>query len=99
MKAAGKKFLLPTRLLDVGYVGGNPHLRVRDTSDLKPGTVYVTLSHCWGRNPVISLLDSNITEFQRSIPFESLSKTFRDAVEVTRSLGYQYLWIDSLCII
>lgn len=98
-KAAGKKFFLPSRLLDVGCVNGNPHIRVRNTSDFKAGTVYVTLSHCWGRNPVISLLDSNITEFQRSIPLQSLSKTFRDAVEVTRGLGYQYLWIDSLCII
>lgn len=99
MKAPGKKVLLPTRLLDVGYIDGNPHLRVRDTSDLKPRTMYVTLSHCWGRNNILSLLDSNIEEFQRSIPFESLPKTFRDAVEVTRGLGYQYLWIDSLCII
>jgi hypothetical protein len=25
--------------------------------------------------------------------------TFQDAVQVTRELGIQYLWIDSLCII
>ena len=30
---------------------------------------------------------------------EDLSATFRDAVVTTRKLGYQYLWIDSLCII
>lgn len=29
----------------------------------------------------------------------ALPATFRDAIAVTRSLGYQYLWIDSLCII
>lgn len=28
-----------------------------------------------------------------------LPKTLADAIEVTRQLGYQYLWIDSLCII
>jgi hypothetical protein len=102
VKAARKNFSLPTRLLDIGHIDGNPQLRqlrVLNTSDLNPGTVYVTLSHCWGRKPVISLLDNNIKEFQRSLPFESLSKTFQDAVEVTRALGYQYLWIDSLCII
>jgi hypothetical protein len=28
-----------------------------------------------------------------------LPRTFRDAVEVTRGLGYEYIWIDSLCIV
>lgn len=26
-------------------------------------------------------------------------RTFRDAILITRALGYRYLWIDSLCII
>jgi hypothetical protein len=30
---------------------------------------------------------------------ESLPKTFRDSIQVTRALGYKYIWIDSLCII
>lgn len=30
---------------------------------------------------------------------KKLTKTFRDAVLITRSLGFAYLWIDSLCII
>ena len=30
---------------------------------------------------------------------DDLPKTFRDAVKVTRGLGIQYLWIDSLCIV
>jgi hypothetical protein len=30
---------------------------------------------------------------------EDFPPTFRDAVLITRRLGYQYLWIDSLCII
>ncbi|KAH7060489.1 heterokaryon incompatibility protein-domain-containing protein [Macrophomina phaseolina] len=35
----------------------------------------------------------------KRIPFDSLSLTFRHAVQVTRELGVRYLWIDSLCII
>lgn len=37
----------------------------------------------------------------RSIGFKlsELPETFKDAVEVVRQLGIQYLWIDSLCII
>ncbi|KAF5492284.1 hypothetical protein CGCS363_v011204 [Colletotrichum siamense] len=33
------------------------------------------------------------------IEFDELPKTFKDAIEVTRVLGFRYLWIDSLCII
>ena len=33
------------------------------------------------------------------IPFSELPRTFQDAVHITRRLGIQYLWIDSLCII
>jgi hypothetical protein len=35
----------------------------------------------------------------QGIPIDELSTNFRHAVEVTRALGYQYLWIDSLCIV
>lgn len=37
--------------------------------------------------------------FQTEIPWDRLSNTFRDAVLITRRLGFRYLWIDSLCII
>lgn len=33
------------------------------------------------------------------IPLDNFPLTFRDAILITRRLGYQYLWIDSLCII
>ncbi|KAL5322071.1 hypothetical protein ACEPPN_010040 [Leptodophora sp. 'Broadleaf-Isolate-01'] len=33
------------------------------------------------------------------VPFESLSRTFQDAIHITHNLGLKYLWIDSLCII
>ncbi|KAJ9496009.1 hypothetical protein H2202_008532 [Exophiala xenobiotica] len=36
---------------------------------------------------------------QANIPFESLPRTFQDAIAVTANLGFQYIWIDSLCII
>jgi hypothetical protein len=43
--------------------------------------------------------ENNLAEFQAGIPVQRLRSTFRDAIEVTRGLGFQYLWIDSLCII
>ncbi|KAF3002886.1 hypothetical protein E8E13_001043 [Curvularia kusanoi] len=33
------------------------------------------------------------------ILWETLSKTFREAIHTTRKLGFRYIWIDSLCII
>jgi hypothetical protein len=34
-----------------------------------------------------------------SIPWDELPKTFQEAILVTRDLGLNYLWVDSLCII
>jgi Heterokaryon incompatibility protein (HET) len=60
---------------------------------------YLTLSHGWGENQHFKLTSVNSESFHQKIPFESLPKTFQDAVIVTRKLGYQYLWIDALCIV
>jgi hypothetical protein len=39
-----------------------------------------------------------VAQFQIAITAE-LSKTFSDAIDVARSLGKQYIWIDSLYIV
>jgi len=45
-------------------------------------------------------LRSNVeVHLTTGIPRESLSQSFKDAITVTKHLGYRYLWIDSLCII
>ena len=59
----------------------------------------MTLSHCWGGLEVISLTSKNYELFRTQVNFTELPKTFQEAVVVTRSLGIQFLWIDSLCII
>lgn len=35
----------------------------------------------------------------KDISWGSLPATFQDAVDFTRRLGLQYIWIDSICII
>lgn len=45
------------------------------------------------------LTQDNLLLFQEQIPFEELPQTFRDAIEVTKRLGLDYVWIDALCII
>jgi len=94
---------LPTRVLDVGYGGGSDTLRLHCPKARERGT-YIALSHCWGiipweeRQRYITNHD-NIKERCEGIDFNTLPKTFRDAITVTRQLGKQFLWIDSLCIV
>jgi hypothetical protein len=59
---------------------------------------YVTLSHCWGNIDTVRLTKETISEMHSSINFESLPRTFRDAIVISRNLGLSYLWIDALCI-
>ncbi|KAL7808300.1 heterokaryon incompatibility domain-containing protein [Trichoderma aethiopicum] len=62
---------------------------------------YATLSHCWGssgRQP-LKTTQANLQSHLQQIPWASIPKTFQDAITVTRSIGLDYVWIDSLCIV
>ena len=61
---------------------------------------YLALSHPWGEKPPwFCTFSSNVDEYKKEIKVAKLTSTFRDAVRITRELGFQYLWIDSICII
>lgn len=60
---------------------------------------YLALSHCWGGTIPYRTLMSNKVELCEGIEFSQLSKNFQDAVEVSRWLGFRYIWIDSFCIV
>jgi hypothetical protein len=51
---------------------------------------YVTLSYVWGRI-------EECHEYSEQLP-STLPSTIEDAIEVTQSLGFRYLWIDRYCI-
>lgn len=61
---------------------------------------YVTLSYCWGEpdQPQASTT-KNIMNRVRGFSSSVLPATLCDAITVTRRLGFQYIWIDSLCIL
>lgn len=84
---------LPLRVLDVR----DTMIRVIETNGHK--APYVALSHCWGKNTVMKITTAKLDTFKRDIPWPSLSKTFQDAITLTRKLGFRYLWIDALCIL
>jgi hypothetical protein len=87
---------LPTRVLDVGFAD-KKNIRLLTSKGLqKP---WIALSHCWGNSvPVVATKDT-IGTLEQGIAFSDLPLSFQDAVTITRRLGHQYLWIDSLCII
>jgi hypothetical protein len=39
----------------------------------------------------------NIEQYTVDIPWERLPQTFQDAIQFSHSIGFEYLWIDSLC--
>lgn len=88
---------LPTRLIQVG----NTDLDVRLclSENLPQDVQYLTLSHCWGKIHFETLTRQNLQSMLSHIPQDALTKTFQDAIEITRRLGFHYIWIDSLCII
>ncbi|TVY68859.1 hypothetical protein LSUE1_G007031 [Lachnellula suecica] len=85
----------PSRIIDIGAIG-NDDVRIV-TSD--PGIEYVALSYCWGGDESMKLLKSNLGSWEHNVPFCQLPRTIRDAINTTRRLGQQYLWIDRLCIV
>ncbi|KAK3906173.1 heterokaryon incompatibility protein-domain-containing protein [Staphylotrichum tortipilum] len=88
---------LPTRVIDVGRTDGSEVPRVIHSLGAK--AEYTALSHCWGGKIATLLTTATLTTFGRSLPYDALPANFRDAITITRRLGFRYLWIDSLCIV
>jgi hypothetical protein len=92
----------PTRLIDVMASKNVPydHVQLFITAENSPTGPYASLSHCWGIIEIITLTEARMREFSKTgIAISRLPQTFRDAINVARSLNIRYIWIDSLCII
>jgi hypothetical protein len=96
-----EQFQLPTRLIDVRVGAEDCTVRLVLSEMLNPAhdCRYIALSHCWGADPdkIPKTIRATLVQHQERI--DKLTKTFEDAIEVTRQIGVRYLWIDSLCII
>jgi hypothetical protein len=61
---------------------------------------YLALSYCWGHGKRLLTTKQTYPVFQTGLPTDGqMPLTFQDAFKVSRALGYQYIWIDALCII
>ncbi|KAI8718082.1 HET domain-containing protein [Fusarium sp. LHS14.1] len=91
------KSKLPTRVLFVGSDDDLPYIYESRNQEAR----YTALSHCWGAEEYRPPTTTNKTLAQRKegIEWSELPPTFADAIAVTRLLGIDYIWIDSLCIV
>ncbi|CAN9341226.1 unnamed protein product [Alternaria alternata] len=60
---------------------------------------YVALSYCWGGDQTNKLAQENHGLYKKNIAWETLPKTIQDAAKTAQALGFQYIWIDSMCIV
>lgn len=91
---------LPTRLIQLHSDGKGLNLRLADHQSVPPGSRYVALSYCWGgHKPSCMTTSERLKANTVSLDWNGLPRTFQDAAKFTFSLGINYLWIDSICII
>jgi hypothetical protein len=89
----------PTRLLQVQPFKPSPKAYLRQTAQIPKEARYTTLSHCWGQYMPVKLQKSTLQAFLDGLDVDGLPLTFQQAIMLTKSLGIEYIWIDSLCII
>lgn len=93
--AHNEQSFVPTRLIKV-----EKHLKdhVQLVSPFD-SVRYVALSYCWGTTEQSRTITTNIRSRERRFAVAQLPQTLKDAIFLTRALGIQYVWIDSLCIV
>lgn len=90
--------ILPKRVIDVRPPSGGDDCRLIEPL-YREFAPYIALSHCWGGRSLFCTTRSNYSTYKECLRLDDFPKTFRDAVLLTRALGFQYLWIDALCIL
>jgi hypothetical protein len=95
--AVKNNVLLPKRVISVGHDPSFADVHLLETQGQRGD--YLALSHCWGSAVPLTLLSKTLPTLKRRIPWCNLSRTFQDAIIITRKLGFHYIWVDSLCIV
>ena len=98
-KARGNtRVLHPTRLINVRKIYEHGDVVLEIAAALPSDTEYVALSHCWGKRPILCCTTkyNYSTYTTQGIWWNKLPQSFKDAVTVTRSLGLDFLCIDSM---
>ncbi|TPX07400.1 uncharacterized protein E0L32_002130 [Thyridium curvatum] len=87
--------ILPRRLVHVGAPDSEPRIvEVHDTP-----VPYCVLSYCSSSKDSLTTTGDNLQRHMAGIPPDNLPILMQDAVHVTRSLGFEHLCTDVLCIV
>ncbi|KAK2615973.1 hypothetical protein N8I77_002694 [Diaporthe amygdali] len=68
-------------------------------------TNYTALSYCWGTpddeqtQRGRTTADNFVLRHSQPFPITELPATIRDAINLTKGCGLEYIWVDSVCII
>jgi hypothetical protein len=84
---------MPKRLLEVSIEGDVVRLL-----DVTKAHKYAVLSYCWGGDQKTKTITSNLMQHKHGINVQTLPQTIQDAIDVTRRLRLEYLWVDALCM-
>ncbi|CAH0047029.1 unnamed protein product [Clonostachys solani] len=64
---------------------------------------YVTLSYVWGQIPMFQLQRGNVKALETpgglDLVLSGLPRTVQNAIDLVKSIGERYLWIDALCLV
>ncbi|KAI1172788.1 HET-domain-containing protein [Nemania sp. FL0916] len=92
---SGRSFQ-PTRLIDVR----NPqHIKLVTAEDAASSCPYATLSYVWGPEQSYTLTKATYSQMHVKMDSFRIAKSINDGITVARRLGFEYLWVDALCII
>jgi len=87
---------IPRYLIEVDHASGP---RVVLHRSLPEQASYVALSYVWGTNQTYVLTKKTLQEKCSGLDHAQVPKTISDAMNVTKQLGYSFLWVDALCIV
>jgi hypothetical protein len=92
---------VPARLIKITGPPDQLQLRIicGDNMGEHDMSKYVALSYCWGGDQTNKLTQENHGLYKKNIAWETLPKTIQDAAKTAQALGFQYIWIDSMCIV
>ncbi|KAJ5640152.1 uncharacterized protein N7484_008014 [Penicillium longicatenatum] len=87
-------------LLHVSGKSTSTTVRLVKVSELEAVPIrYVCLSYCWGGLQPNMTTTSRLNSYRAGINTTEIPQTILDAICVTISMGYQYMWVDSFCIV
>ncbi|KAK0619198.1 heterokaryon incompatibility protein-domain-containing protein [Immersiella caudata] len=92
---------VPSRILDIGSVVHGAFDAVRLIDGTEVSGPWAALSYCWGpgAGANVQTVKGNLEQHRQAISTLSLPAGVFSAIQLARSIGFQFLWIDALCIV